>query len=65
MVSEMEDLSAKLDKLLTEAENCDLIARLATDPSKRELFKKLAADLRGMATDIRAAIEKRSQTPLL
>ena len=31
---------------LTEAEDCDLISRLATDAEKRELFKKRAADFR-------------------
>ena len=35
----MEDLSAKLEKLLIEAEDCELIGRLATDLSKRELSK--------------------------
>jgi hypothetical protein len=52
----MEDLSAKLDKLLTEAEDCELIAKLATDLKKRELFTRLAVDLRGMAHDIRAMV---------
>jgi hypothetical protein len=52
----MEDLSAKLEKLLIEVEDCELIGKLATDIKKRELFKKLAVDLRGMAQDIRAVI---------
>ena len=52
----MEDLKSKLEKLLTEAEDCELIGRLATDPNKRELFKKLAKDLRAMANDIRVVI---------
>jgi len=56
----MEDMSAKLEKLLTEAEDCDIIGRLAADPNKRALFKKLAADLRAMAGDIKAAIAARS-----
>jgi hypothetical protein len=56
----MEDMSAKLEKLLTEAEDCDIIGRLASDPNKRALFKKLAVDLRGMARDIQAAIAGRS-----
>jgi hypothetical protein len=55
----MEDLSAKLEKLLAEAEDCDLIGRLATDLHKRELFIKLAFDLRGMARDIEAVIAHR------
>ena len=52
----MEDLKSKLEKLLSEAEDCELIGRLATDPNKRELFKKLANDLRAMANDIRVVI---------
>jgi hypothetical protein len=51
-------------KMLTEAEDCDLIGRLATDLHKRELFKKLAFDLRGMARDIEAVIARRApQSP--
>jgi hypothetical protein len=55
----MDDMRGKLEKLLTEAEDCDLIGRLAADPGKRALFKKLAADLRTMASDIQAAIAAR------
>jgi hypothetical protein len=54
----MKDLRGKLEKLLTEAEDCELIARLATDLKKRELFARLAADLRSMARDIEAMIAK-------
>ena len=57
---EMEDLSAKLEKLLIEAEDCDLIGRLATDLNKRELFKKMAIDLHILADDIQAAIAARA-----
>jgi hypothetical protein len=42
----MKDFEARVETLLTEAEDCDLIAKLATDPQKRELYRKLAADLR-------------------
>jgi hypothetical protein len=56
----MEDLRAKLEKLLIEAEDCELIGRLAIDPDKRELFKKLAVGLRGMAHDIKALISTRT-----
>jgi hypothetical protein len=55
----MDDLRAKLEKLRTEAEDCELISRLATDVKKRDLFKKLAADLRAMAHDIQSLIEAR------
>jgi hypothetical protein len=55
----MPDLKAKLEKLLTEAEDCELIGRLATDVHKRELFFRLAVDLRGMARDIGELIATR------
>jgi hypothetical protein len=42
----MEDLTARLEKLRIEAEDCDLIGKLATDLKKRALFEKLAVDLR-------------------
>jgi two-component sensor histidine kinase len=59
----MEDLHAKLEKLLIEAEDCDLIAKLATDLNKRELFKRLAVDLRTMARDIRSVIARAVPVP--
>jgi hypothetical protein len=56
----MQDLSAKLEKLLAEAEDCELIAKLATDLKKRALFARLAVDLRRMARDIQALIRPRA-----
>ena len=56
----MQDLREKLEKLLTEAEDCELIARLATDLKKRELFARLATDLRSMARDIEVMIATRA-----
>ena len=55
----VQDLKAKLEKLRTEAEDCELIGRLATDIHKRELFLRLAVDLRSMARDIEAMIATR------
>jgi hypothetical protein len=57
----MQDLSAKLEKLHMEAEDCELIGKLATDLRKRALFAKLAADLRAMARDIEAVMAAREQ----
>jgi hypothetical protein len=56
----MDDMSAKLEKLLIEAEDCEIIGRLATDLKKRELFKKLATDLRAMAEDIKTLMAGRA-----
>ena len=52
----MEDLQARLKKLLIDAEDCALIGKLATDTRKRELFNRLATDLRRMAFDVQAMI---------
>ncbi len=52
----VEDLQARLEKLLTDAEDCALIGKLATDVRKRDLFNRLAADLRGMAFDVQAMV---------
>ena len=52
----MEDLQARLEKLLTDADDCALIGKLATDVRKRDLFNRLATDLRGMASDVQAMI---------
>jgi hypothetical protein len=56
----MEDIKAKLDKLLSEATDCELIGHLANERAKRDLFHKLATDLRAMAKDIEAMIAVRT-----
>jgi hypothetical protein len=55
----VQDLKAKLEKLRSEADDCELIARLANDIHKRELFLRLAVDLRTMARDIETVIAAR------
>jgi hypothetical protein len=52
----MKDLTEKLEKLRADAEDCFLISKLATDKEKRELFARLAAQLRRMAEDVEVAI---------
>jgi hypothetical protein len=52
----VEDLEARLEKLLTDAEDCALIAKRTTDGEKRDLFNRLATDLRSMASDIQGMI---------
>jgi SepF-like predicted cell division protein (DUF552 family) len=56
----MKDLQAELEKLLVNAEDCELIARLATDISKRETFSRIALQLRAMAAELKADIALRS-----
>ncbi len=55
----MENLQARLEKLLREAEDCALLGKLATDVRKRDLFNKLATDLRRMARDVEVVIASR------
>ena len=57
--SRMKDLKAELEKLLTNAEDCTLIARLATDKAKRDTFARIARQLREMAAELQADIAAR------
>jgi hypothetical protein len=56
----MKDMRAELEKLRVNAEDCELIAGLATDPAKRETFGRLAKQLREMAAELQADIDKRA-----
>jgi SepF-like predicted cell division protein (DUF552 family) len=56
----MKDLNSELEKLLLNAEDCELIARLATDRAKRETFSRIAKQLREMAAELMADIAARS-----
>jgi SepF-like predicted cell division protein (DUF552 family) len=56
----MKDLKAELEKLVTNAEDCELIARLATDKSKRETFARIAKQLREIAAELKGDIAARS-----
>jgi len=58
----VEDLQGQLERLLTEAEDCELFAKLATDGKKRELFERLAGDLRNLAGDIEVICSARKAT---
>lgn len=59
----MKDLQSKLEKLLRDAEDCDLIGNLATEPVKRNTFRRLATQLRQMAEDVKTVIEGQKETP--
>ena len=52
----MKDLEAKLAKLLDDANDCDIIGNLATDPRKRASFRRMAQEFRAMADRLRADI---------
>lgn len=56
----MDELVARREKLLLDAEDCELIGNLATDPAKRDLFRRLAVDLRQLAADLNSVIVART-----
>jgi len=55
----MDELKARLEKLLADAEDCELIGRLAEDVAKRATFRRLAEQFRAMAEEVKATIAQR------
>jgi hypothetical protein len=55
----MQDLQAELERLRIEAEECDKIGKLTTDLQKRDLFKRLAYELREMVRQVEIVIASR------
>ncbi|SCB35606.1 hypothetical protein GA0061099_1005345 [Bradyrhizobium yuanmingense] len=52
----MTHLEDRLERFETLTAECELIAKLATDSSKREFYLKLGEQYRQLAVDIRQAI---------
>ena len=52
----MTDLEAKLERFESLAAESELIAKLAMDGAKRELYLRLALHYRELADDMRTAI---------
>jgi hypothetical protein len=52
-----------LQKLRADAEDCELIGNLATDPAKRVVFANLARQLRLAAADMEQAIARKAAAP--
>jgi hypothetical protein len=55
----MRDMRAQLEKLRTETAECEMIANLATDKAKQELFTKLAEHYRVLASEVERAIKEK------
>jgi hypothetical protein len=55
----MKDMTAHLEKLRIDAEDCALISKLATDMQKRELFARLAEHLGVLASEVERAMATR------
>ena len=56
----MTDLECRLDRFETLAAECELIAKLATDGAKRELYLRLALHYRELVADMRTAISTKA-----
>jgi hypothetical protein len=56
----MRDMQVQLEKLRTDAADCDLISKMATDPAKRELFARLAEHYKILALEVERAIASRA-----
>jgi hypothetical protein len=56
----MKDMKAHLEKLRLEAEECELISKLATDATKKSLFAKLAVHHRTLADEVERTIKQSS-----
>ncbi|WP_164940612.1 hypothetical protein [Bradyrhizobium zhanjiangense] len=52
----MTHLEDRLERFETLSAECELIAKLATDSTKREFYLKLAEQYRQLAVDMRQAI---------
>ncbi|MGX9429605.1 MULTISPECIES: hypothetical protein [Bradyrhizobium] len=59
----MKDMQAHLEKLRNEADECDLISKLATNATKKALFAKLAEHHRALVRDVEQAIAASSVDP--
>jgi hypothetical protein len=57
----MNELLASHKKLLSDALDCELIAKSASNPHKRAPFDKLAADLRSSERDIEIALASQKE----
>ncbi|SED12313.1 hypothetical protein [Bradyrhizobium erythrophlei] len=52
----MQDMRAHLEKLRIEAEECELISKLATNATKKELFAQLATHYPTLADEVERAM---------
>jgi hypothetical protein len=64
-VAQMKDMQTHLEQLRTDAAECGLIRHLAIDPTKRELFTRLAVHLETLAIEVERpmAVSLTSQRP--
>ncbi|MBO4224385.1 hypothetical protein [Bradyrhizobium neotropicale] len=59
----MKDMQAHLERLRNEAEECELISKLATNATKKALFAKLAEHHRALVKEVEEAVTSCSPSP--
>ena len=60
----MQDMQTYLEKLSTNAVDCALISKRATDAREKELFDRLADHLAMLASELERAIERKGLSGL-
>ena len=60
----MRDYKDRIDKLTTDAADCELIGNLASDASKRATFRRLAEQFRTTAAQLKAEMEGTAFVPM-
>jgi hypothetical protein len=55
----MTDMQAHLEKLRSKTAECEMIAMLATDKAKQELFAKLVEHYKVLASEVERAIKQK------
>jgi len=59
----MANLDNRIRRLLSDADDCDLIGNLASDAAKRRTFRKLAHEFRQIAEELKRDIDRRKAGP--
>ena len=54
----MQDKQAQLEKLRTQAAECERLRSLATDPLERDTFERLGRHFTRLANEVQATIER-------
>lgn len=53
-----EDIRARIEKLLADAADCEIVSNLAVDVRKRAQFRRLADQYKAMAAHLQAQLDR-------
>jgi hypothetical protein len=60
----VRDFKERIDKLVTDAADCDLIGSLSADASKRESFRRVAKQFRTIAAELKFEMDGTALPPM-